>query len=201
MESFWCKIMFKEFIKHFRKLDDEAIIKDVKDSMDALENLDGSGDSFGAKMIAWSNARIEENRKQRVEAGKKSGESRAEKARLRKNLAAEDGGDREASQNNATSEDAKLEYGTSSPQNFSVSQETTRPGVRAPGRSKRRFRAPTTQELYNFCVDNELDEADARDCFEMCRERDWKDQNGKQIVNWRKFITGFCESRQHKRSA
>ena len=197
MESFWCKIMFKEFIKHFRKLDDKAIIKDVKDSMDALENLDGSGDSFGAKMIAWSNARIEENRKQRVEAGKKSGQARA-KNRL-KNLAAEDGGDREASQNVATAEDAKLESGTSSPQDFSVSQETTRPGVRAPGRSKRRFIAPTTQDLYNFCADNELDEADARDCFEMCSEREWKDHDGKQIVDWKKFIRGFCDYRQNKR--
>lgn len=199
MESFWCKIMFKEFIKHFRKLDDVSIVNDIKDSMDALENLDCSGNSFGSLMVNLSNARIEENRKQRIEAGRKGGQARA-KNRL-KNLAAEDGGDREASQNNATSEDAMRGPITSSPQDFSVSQETTRPGVRAPGRSKRRFRAPTTQDLYNFCADNKLDEADARDCFEMCSERDWKDQNGKQIGDWKKFIIGFCEHRQQKRSA
>lgn len=182
MESFWCKIMFKEFIKHFRKLDDEAIIKDVKDSMDALENLDGSGDSFGAKMIAWSNARIEENRKQRVEAGKKSGKARAEKAKKKQFV------------------EQSAEQAASTQQEFSVSQET-RPGVRAPGRTRRKFRPPSTEDLYNFCDDNDLDSADARDCFEMCAERDWKDQNGKQIVDWKKFVTGFCESRRQKRSA
>lgn len=199
MESFWCKVLFKQFISHFRKLDDSAIVKDIKDSMDALEDLNENGNSFGAMMVKLSNARIEENREKRAEAGRKGGHAKAENRR--KNLAAEDGGDREASQNNTTSEDAKLESATSSPQDFSVSQETTRPGVRAPGRSKRRFRAPTTQDLYNFCADNELDEADARDCFEMCSERDWKDQNGKQIGDWKKFIIGFCEHRQQKRSA
>lgn len=198
MESFWCKIMFKEFIKHFRKLDDKAIVKDIKDSMDALEELNSDGNSFGAAMVRSANIRIEANRDKRAEAGRKGGQARAQNRR--KNLAAEDGGDREASQNNATSEDAKLESGTSSPQDFSVSQET-RPGVRAPGRTRRKFRPPSTEDLYNFCEDNSLDSADARDCFEMCAERDWKDQNGKQIVDWKKFVTGFCESRRQKRSA
>lgn len=199
MESFWCKIMFKDLIKHFRKLDDKAIIKDIKDSMDALENMDGSGNSFGAKMIAWSNSRIEENRKQRVEAGKKSGKARAERAKLRKTLAAEDGGDREASLNVPNSKEATLESATSSQQDFSVTPQ--RSDVRASGRTRRNFRAPSTEELYDFCCDNGLDEADARDCYEMCSERGWKDQNGKNIVDWKKFIQGFCESRQEKRSA
>ena len=183
MESFWCKIMFKEFIKHFRKLDDASIVNDIKDSMDALENLDCSGNSFGSLMVNLSNARIEENRKQRIEAGRKGGQARAKKAKQKQ------------------SAEHKAEQEESTHQDFSVSQETTRPGVRAPGRTRRKFRPPSTEELYNFCDDNDLDSADARDCFEMCAEREWKDQNGKQIVDWKKFVTGFCESRRQKRSA
>ena len=197
MESFWCKIMFKEFIKHFRKLDDKAIVKDIKDSMDALENMDGSGNSFGAKMIAWSNSRIEENRKQRVEAGKKSGKARAERAKLRKNLAAEDGGDREDSKDLSTSNDGDLESATSSQQDFSVTPQ--RSGVSASSRSRRKFRAPSTEELYDFCCDNGLDEADARDCYEMCASRNWTDRKGNTIVDWKSFTEGFCDSRRNKR--
>ena len=36
---FWCRVLFKEFIKHFRKLNDEQIVKDVRQSMDDLEDF------------------------------------------------------------------------------------------------------------------------------------------------------------------
>lgn len=171
MESFWCKIMFKDFVKHFRKLDEKAIIKDIKESMDALEDLCSEGESFGAKMVAWSNERIEENRQQRIEAGKKSGIARAKN--LKKN---------------------------SANQEFSVSQNE-RSAANAAGRNRRRFRAPSTEDLYTFCNEKGIDEADARDCYEMCCERKWKDQSGNQICDWKKFVLGFCESRQQKRIA
>lgn len=195
--------MFKDFIKHFRKLDDKAIVKDIKDSMDALEELNGEGKSFGAMMVDSAKLRIEENRDIRSEAGRKggkrSGQVRAERAKLRKNLAAEDGGDREASLNVPTSKEASLESATSSQQDFSVTPQ--RSDVRASGRTRRNFQAPSTEDLYDFCADNGIDEADARECYEMCAERGWKDKNGKNIVDWKKFIQGFCESRQEKRSA
>jgi hypothetical protein len=173
--------MFKDIISHFRKLDDKAIVKDIKDTMDALEALDGNGDSFGAMLVKMSNLRIAEYSKKRAEAGRKGGFAKAKNSQQKQ------------SEQNAEQEE-------STQQDFSVSQET-RPGVRAPGRTRRKFRPPSTEDLYNFCDDNDLDSADARDCFEMCAERDWKDQNGKQIVNWKKFVTGFCESRRQKRSA
>ena len=56
-DSFWTKVLWSRFIKHFRKLTDEQIIKDIHESMDALEDNDASGDSFGAKMVAWANER------------------------------------------------------------------------------------------------------------------------------------------------
>jgi len=55
---FWAKVPFLDFIKHFRKLSDEQIVADIKDSMDALEDGDGSGNSFGALMVRSSQERV-----------------------------------------------------------------------------------------------------------------------------------------------
>lgn len=180
MESFWCKIMFKDVISHFRKLDDKAIVKDIKDTMDALEDLNENGNSFGAMMVRNSKLRIEENRDKRAEAGRKGGFAKAAKFKERSDG---DNGNVISDQNHT---------GNGGPLDPPPS-----------GRSNRRKaqQSPTTEELYDFCVDNGIDEADARECFEMCAERGWKDKNGKNIVDWKKFIQGFCESRQEKRSA
>lgn len=53
-DRFWAKVLFKEFIRHYRKLNDEEIVKDIKQSMDDLDDLDEKGTSFGAKMVKWS---------------------------------------------------------------------------------------------------------------------------------------------------
>lgn len=198
MEAFWSRVLYFDFIKHFRKMNDNDIVNDIRQSMDDLEDLNGEGKSFGAYMVRQTNDRIEENRKQRIDAGRKGGQARAAKYK-EKTSAAEDGGYREEPLNVPTSKEAASESATSSQQDFSVTPQ--RSDVRASGRTRRNFRAPSTEELYDFCNDNGLDEADARDCYEMCSERGWKDQNGKNIVDWKKFIQGFCESRQEKRSA
>lgn len=56
-DTFWSKVLFKDFIRHFRKMSDEQIVRDINDSMDALENLDCSGESFGSLMVQWANDR------------------------------------------------------------------------------------------------------------------------------------------------
>lgn len=55
---FWAKVPFSDFIRHFRKLSDEQIVKDVKESMDALEDSNGEGDCFGAFMVRSSQERV-----------------------------------------------------------------------------------------------------------------------------------------------
>ena len=60
--SFWAQLYFEDFIRHFRKLDDAAIVADVKQSMDDLENRDPEGSSFGAEMVASTLGRIRGNR-------------------------------------------------------------------------------------------------------------------------------------------
>lgn len=74
-DRFWAKVLFRDFIKHYRKMTPEQIVADVEKSMDDLENLEESGSSFGAKMVRASIGRAE-NYPQASENGKKGGRPR-----------------------------------------------------------------------------------------------------------------------------
>jgi hypothetical protein len=56
---FWCKVVFQKFIKHFRKMTDEQIVRDVRQSMDDIEDLVSDTDTFGACMVRWALERSE----------------------------------------------------------------------------------------------------------------------------------------------
>lgn len=58
-DRFWAKVLFKEFIRHYRKLEDAQIVADVRKSMDDLEDLVDDADSFGSKMVRWSMERVD----------------------------------------------------------------------------------------------------------------------------------------------
>lgn len=58
--KFWCRVLFKEFIRHFRKLDDEQIVRDIRQSMDDLEDMVNDTDTFGSQMVRWAMERAEE---------------------------------------------------------------------------------------------------------------------------------------------
>lgn len=60
---------------------------------------------------------------------------------------------------------------------------------------------PTVQEVYDFAEQQKIDKDDARDCFEMCESRQWADQYGELIGDWKSFIIGFCKSREEKRKS
>ena len=108
-DIFWCKVFFKEYIKHYRKMTDEQIVKDVRQSMDDLEDLVDSSDSFGSQMVRWSIERAEQPFATAArENGKKGG-------RPRKNQdTTADGDTREDSLNIATSGNGSdTESGTS----------------------------------------------------------------------------------------
>lgn len=74
-DRFWAKVLFKNFIKHYRKLSNEERLADIEASMDALEDLDDSGSSFGAKMVKWSMERVDQY-PQASANGKKGGRPR-----------------------------------------------------------------------------------------------------------------------------
>ena len=73
-DRFWAKVLFKEFIRHYRKLTNEQIVADVLQSMDDLEDLVEDSGSFGSKMVRWSIERADEPAAiARRENGKKGG--------------------------------------------------------------------------------------------------------------------------------
>lgn len=55
---FWAKVSFSDFIKHFRKMTDDQIVADIKESMDVLEDAVSDGTSFGAFLVRISQERI-----------------------------------------------------------------------------------------------------------------------------------------------
>lgn len=74
-DRFWAKVLFSQFIKHYRKMNDTEIVADIKQSMDDLEDLNEEGGSFGAKMVRWSMDRVDQYPKA-SENGKKGGRPR-----------------------------------------------------------------------------------------------------------------------------
>lgn len=78
-DRFWARVLFKEFIKHYRKLNDEQIVADVRQSMDDLEELVDDTTSFGSQMVRWSMERAERY-PQASENGKKGGRPRKDKS-------------------------------------------------------------------------------------------------------------------------
>ena len=60
---------------------------------------------------------------------------------------------------------------------------------------------PTTAELYDFAVAARLNEADAREWWELCTERGWKDRYGKPIRDWKKACERYCARRAINRMA
>ena len=74
---FWCCVVFPDFIKHFRKMNDEQIVRDIRQSMDDLEDLVSDTDTFGSQMVRWALERLEEPAAvARRENGKKGGRPR-----------------------------------------------------------------------------------------------------------------------------
>ena len=60
---------------------------------------------------------------------------------------------------------------------------------------------PTTAELYDFAEAARLSEADAREWWELCTERGWKDRYGKPIRDWKKACDRYCARRAINRMA
>ena len=170
-DRFWAKVLFKEFIRHYRKMTAEQKVADIDESMDALEDLDDSGESFGAKMVRWSMERVEQYPMAR-ENGKKGG-------RPRKDSSSQE--DRESEQREGDTGPVDSMGRTDAP--------------------SRTLPMPTTEQLYDFARAESLDEADARDWYEMTVvDRGGKDRNGKPIGNWKGALKRFCTTKKNNRS-
>lgn len=60
---------------------------------------------------------------------------------------------------------------------------------------------PSTADLYDFAEAARLSEADAREWWELCTERGWKDRSGKPIRDWKKACERYCARRAINRMA
>ena len=189
-DRFWAKVAFKEFIRHFRKLSPEQIVSDVMASMDALEDLDDEGDSFGSKMVRWSMERVEQYPMAQAN-GQKGG-------RPRKNQ--EETQVAEATAPSAGGSCATNEARQSQRRAGADSVRGT-PLHSAPARQRaKNSRCPNSREDFHaFVADNNLHEGLAEEWYDIHEARGWVDENGNPIKNWRGALKNFCIKVEQKR--
>ena len=194
MKGFFAAIPFSEFIRHFRKMTIEEAGEDVMKSMDDIEELKEDGKSFGSLMVRLMNERIAANSEKNRINGSKGG-------RPRKNSPDTPGG-------------SASPAGCAAGKRIPPQESTTAAGESAAplecglnGGSAERAGGfygplpPTTAELYDFAEAARLNEADAREWWELCTECGWKDRSGKPIRDWKKACERYCARRSINRMA
>ena len=203
-ECFWAKVLFREYLAHYIAMNDAEIVNDVKKSIIALTKLSETGESFGAKMVKWANERIDSN------AAKASAANGAKGGRPRKNSPDTPGGSaspagcaagkrippQESTTAAGESADPLLDGGSAASAGRSLT-----PRVGEVSDSPKVSETPTTAELYDFAEAARLSEADAREWWELCTERGWKDRSGKPIRDWKKACERYCARRAINRMA
>lgn len=207
-ECFWAKVLFREYLAHYIAMNDAEIVNDVKKSIIALTKLSETGESFGAKMVKWANERIDSN------AAKASAANGSKGGRPRKNFPDTPGGSASPAGCASGKRIPPQEYTTAAGES---AEKLALPDIggsaASAGRAPRSPRAgevsdspkvsetPTTAELYDFAEAARLSEADAREWWELCTERGWKDRYGKPIRDWKKACERYCARRAINRMA
>ena len=73
------------------------------------------------------------------------------------------------------------------------------PGTTAKPSGARVPEVPDSEDLYEHVAAEGLDEFDARQWFEMCSDRGWKDRYGNPIGNWKGALKRFCDAKARRR--
>lgn len=227
MKGFFAAIPFSEFIRHFRKMTIEEAGEDVMKSMDDIEELKEDGKSFGSLMVRLMNARISSNSEKNRINGKKGGRPKkspqdaphgnagdespdagngaASKTPPSCDQLTADGDTREGSQDmHLAREGGTSESGTSATiyalDGLAGKDRRARaPGTHAKPRGARVPEVPDSEDLYEHVAAEGLDEFDARQWFEMCSDRGWKDRYGNPIGNWKGALKRFCDAKARRR--
>ena len=177
-DTFWSRVLFKDFIRHFRKMSPEQIAEDITESMDALDDLNPDGDSFGSLMVRWANERMNGAFATAArENGKKGGRPR-----------------KDATTPDTIQRAARRGYRTEHRRVDSMGRTD------APSRT---LPLPTWESFLSFVDGEGLDYSDAREWWEMTIvDRAGRDREGKPIRNWKTACKRFCKSKiEHRRSA
>lgn len=229
MKGFFAAIPFSEFIRHFRKMTIEEAGEDVMKSMDDIEELKEDGKSFGSLMVRLMNERIASNSEKNRINGSKGGRPRKNFPDTRGGSASPAGcaaGKRIPPQESTTAAGESAEklappdVGGSAasagraPRSPRAGEVIDSPEVSESSDAANRCFAspaegcaagkrvpPSTAELYDFAEAARLNEADAREWWELCTERGWKDRSGKPIRDWKKACERYCARRAINRMA
>lgn len=207
MKGFFAAIPFSEFIRHFRKMTIEEAGEDVMKSMDDIEELKEDGKSFGSLMVRLMNERIAANSEKNRINGSKGGRPRKNSPDTRGGSASPAGcasGKRIPPQESTTAAGESAEK--LDPPDIGGSAASAGRSPRSPragevSDSPKVSETPTTAELYDFAEAARLSEADAREWWELCTERGWKDRSGKPIRDWKKACERYCARRAINRMA
>ena len=226
MKGFFAAIPFSEFIRHFRKMTIEEAGEDVMKSMDDIEELKEDGKSFGSLMVRLMNERISANSEKNRINGSKGGRPRKNFPDTRGGSASPAGcaaGKRIPPQEYTTAAGESAEKlalpdiggsAASAGSHYGVGESANSPEVSESSDAANRCFAhpaegcasgkripPSTAELYDFAEAARLSEADAREWWELCTERGWKDRSGKPIRDWKKACERYCARRAINRMA
>lgn len=229
MKGFFAAIPFSEFIRHFRKMTIEEAGEDVMKSMDDIEELKEDGKSFGSLMVRLMNERIASNSEKNRINGSKGGRPRKNFPDTLGGSASPAGcaaGKRIPPQESTTAAGESAEklalpdIGGSAesvwraPRSPRAGEVSDSPEVSESSDAANRCFAspaegcaagkripPSTAELYDFAEAARLSEADAREWWELCTERGWKDRSGKPIRDWKKACERYCARRAINRMA
>lgn len=226
MKGFFAAIPFSEFIRHFRKMTIEEAGEDVMKSMDDIEELKEDGKSFGSLMVRLMNERISANSEKNRINGSKGGRPRKNSPDTWGGSASPAGcaaGKRIPPQESTTAAGESAEKlappdiggsAASAGSHYGVGESANSPEVSESSDAANRCFAhpaegcasgkripPSTAELYDFAEAARLSEADAREWWELCTERGWKDRSGKPIRDWKKACERYCARRAINRMA
>lgn len=189
-DRFWAKVLFKEFIKHYRKMDAGQMAADVYESMDALEDLNPEGSSFGAKMVRWSMERAEmPSAVASRENGQKGGRPKKSEP------VADEIGDALGGLA------AELCAGVNDSSRVKSAQNA---GSHKTGKIPAHTPAPRdSQEVFAFAAEQGLDYDDTRLWWERnFVERDGMDKDGNRFANWKGALINACKAeKKNRRSA
>ena len=208
MRAFWSKIEWRQFIRHYRKMTKDEAGEDVFQSMDDLEEMNADGKSFGSLLVRLANERMASN------AAKASAANGSKGGRPRKNFPDTPGGSASpagcAAGKRIPPQESTTAAGESAekldPPNIGGSAASAGRSHRSPragevSDSPKVSETPTTAELYDFAEAARLSDADAREWWELCTERGWKDRSGKPIRDWKKACERYCARRAINRMA
>jgi len=185
-DVWWDNVIFREFAAHFISMSDEQVVRDIRESVVKVINLDESGDSFGANMVRRAKERLCGRHDIAVQNGSKGGRPKKSEP------VADEIGDALGGLA------AELCAGVNDSSRVKSAQNA---GSHKTGNVPAHIPAPRDrQEVFAFAAEQGLDYDDTRLWWERnFVERDGMDKDGKRFANWKGALINACKAEKEKR--